>query len=89
MQPIGDGALEKIGVEIEEELLEDEKQGGQLYNQRTNERHCIVMILIWMVLGHSATKELKGGNWWHAIFLCNSHFSLYYFSREHDLFEMT
>lgn len=64
MQTIGDRALQKIGVEIEEELLEIEKQGGELYNQ--NERHCIVMILIWMVLGHSATKELKGGNWWHA-----------------------
>lgn len=87
VQPLGDGSLKNIGVEIEEELLEDEKQGVQLYNQTTND--CIIMILIWMVLGHSATKELKGGNWWHAssfviaifLFLFISHANTIYLRR--------
>jgi hypothetical protein len=55
------------------------------YDHKTND--CIVMILIWMVLGHSA---IKGRQLVAYIFLCDSHiFLTYYFSREHDLFETT
>lgn len=58
----------------------------QLYDHRTND--CIVMILIWMLLG--AQAHIKDGETGLCIFLCNSHISpSSYFSREHDLFEMT
>lgn len=43
-----------------------------LYDHKTND--CIVMILIWMVLG--AQAHLKAGEIGVCIFLCNSHISL-------------
>lgn len=56
----------------------------QLYDHKTSD--CIVMIR--MVLG--AQAHIKDGETGLCIFLCNSHISpSSYFSREHDLFEMT